>query len=333
MLGLVLAVGIVIDDAVVVLENIFRHIEEKGDDRRCRRRRAARPRSRSRSWRPRSRWSSSSCPVAFMEGRVGRFFHSFGITVAVAIMVSLFVSFTLTPMLSRALAAPREAGDARRGRAALPRRSSAATAALLALVARATAGRSSCVALAIVADDGAALRHGRQDVPPAGRPERVRGRRSATPGGFTLAETDAACSPRSRAACASSAACADVLTHHRRPDAAACSAGEGDVTDGLDLRAPRRPRRARLLAVRRHGRRARQILHRVPRPAHERAGREPARGGRAAPRRASSSTCAGPDLARLQELRRPADGGHARAARARRRRHHARGAHARAPPR
>ena len=47
MLGLVLAVGIVIDDAVVVLENIFRHIEERGEDRLRTRRRSARARSRS----------------------------------------------------------------------------------------------------------------------------------------------------------------------------------------------------------------------------------------------------------------------------------------------
>src|SRR5439155_16164355 len=39
-------------------------------------------------------------PVAFMAGRVGRFFHSFGLTVAVAIMISLLISFTLTPSLS-----------------------------------------------------------------------------------------------------------------------------------------------------------------------------------------------------------------------------------------
>src|SRR5438445_12695330 len=39
-------------------------------------------------------------PVAFMAGRVGRFFHSFGLTVALAIMISLLISFTLTPALS-----------------------------------------------------------------------------------------------------------------------------------------------------------------------------------------------------------------------------------------
>ena len=56
MLGLVLAVGIVIDDAVVVLENIFRHMEEKGVAPAQAASRGDRARSRSRSWRPRSRW-------------------------------------------------------------------------------------------------------------------------------------------------------------------------------------------------------------------------------------------------------------------------------------
>ena len=99
MLGLVFSVGIVIDDAIVILENIHRTMEEKG-------------------------WSGAKAasyatgeialavmattlslvviflPLAFMKGRVGMFFSSYGVTVAFAIMVSLFVSFTLTPMLS-----------------------------------------------------------------------------------------------------------------------------------------------------------------------------------------------------------------------------------------
>jgi HAE1 family hydrophobic/amphiphilic exporter-1 len=98
MLSLVLAVGIVIDDAVVVHENIFRWMEEKGY----------------------SAWDASLgatkeialavlattfslvvifLPIAFMSGRVGRFFFSFGVTTAVAILMSMLVSFTLTPML------------------------------------------------------------------------------------------------------------------------------------------------------------------------------------------------------------------------------------------
>lgn len=98
MLGLILAIGIVIDDAVVVHENIFRHMEEYR----------------------RSAWEAASTatreialavvattlsllvifiPVAFMGGRVGRFFNSFGVVVGFAILLSMGVSFTMTPML------------------------------------------------------------------------------------------------------------------------------------------------------------------------------------------------------------------------------------------
>ncbi|MCC6559536.1 MAG: efflux RND transporter permease subunit [Polyangiaceae bacterium] len=99
LLALTLSVGIVIDDAIVVLENVYRWIEEKGV----------------------SPWEAAFAgtkeiglavlattlslvavflPVAFMSGIVGRFLNSFGLTMAFAIMVSLLVSFTLTPMLS-----------------------------------------------------------------------------------------------------------------------------------------------------------------------------------------------------------------------------------------
>ncbi|MGE3808416.1 MAG: efflux RND transporter permease subunit, partial [Gemmataceae bacterium] len=98
MLGLILAIGIVIDDAVVVHENIFRHMEENGLDARS----AA---SLGTSEIALAVLATSLSlvvifvPVAFMGGMVGRFFRSFGLTVAFAIMMSLFVSFTLTPML------------------------------------------------------------------------------------------------------------------------------------------------------------------------------------------------------------------------------------------
>ncbi|HSN99616.1 MAG TPA: efflux RND transporter permease subunit, partial [Candidatus Nanopelagicales bacterium] len=110
LLALTLSVGIVIDDAIVVLENIYRWIEEKGV----------------------SPWEAAFAgtkeiglavlattmslvavflPVAFMSGIVGRFLNSFGLTMAFAIMVSLVVSFTLTPMLSaRWLKRPEEKG-------------------------------------------------------------------------------------------------------------------------------------------------------------------------------------------------------------------------------
>ncbi len=98
MLGLILAIGIVIDDAVVVHENIFRHIEENGLDPMT----ASSIGTREISLAVLATSLSLVVifvPIAFMGGIVGRFFSSFGLTVAFAIMTSLFVSFTLTPML------------------------------------------------------------------------------------------------------------------------------------------------------------------------------------------------------------------------------------------
>lgn len=114
MLGLVLATGIVIDDAVVVLENIFRYAEEKGLPPR----EAAAAATKEISLAVMATTLSLVViflPVAFMEGRVGRFFNSYGVTVACAIMVSLLVSFTLTPMLcARFLkVSPRHGGSSR----------------------------------------------------------------------------------------------------------------------------------------------------------------------------------------------------------------------------
>jgi HAE1 family hydrophobic/amphiphilic exporter-1 len=99
MLGLVFAVGIVIDDAIVVLENIHRTMEEKGWDGL----KAASYATREIALAVMATTLSLVViflPLAFMKGRVGMFFSSYGVTVAFAIMVSLFVSFTLTPMLS-----------------------------------------------------------------------------------------------------------------------------------------------------------------------------------------------------------------------------------------
>ena len=102
MLGLSVSTGIVIDDAIIVLENIFRHMDEEG----------------------RSPWEAAVTgareivlavvattlsliaiffPVAFMGGLVGRFWRSFGLTVSFAILVSLLVAFTLVPMLAARL--------------------------------------------------------------------------------------------------------------------------------------------------------------------------------------------------------------------------------------
>jgi HAE1 family hydrophobic/amphiphilic exporter-1 len=98
MLGLILAIGIVIDDAVVVHENIFRHMEEDGMNGMDASRKGTREIALA------VLATSLSLiviflPIAFMGGIVGRFFSSFGLTVAFAVAMSLFVSFTLTPML------------------------------------------------------------------------------------------------------------------------------------------------------------------------------------------------------------------------------------------
>jgi hydrophobic/amphiphilic exporter-1 (mainly G- bacteria), HAE1 family len=98
MLGLILAIGIVIDDAVVINENIFRHMEEDKVD--------ARTASSSATGEIALAVMATTLsllviflPVVFMGGRVGKFFSSFGATVAFTIFMSLCVSFTLTPML------------------------------------------------------------------------------------------------------------------------------------------------------------------------------------------------------------------------------------------
>ncbi len=99
LLALTLSVGIVIDDAIVVMENIFRYIEEK-------------------KYSPYEAAIAATgeiglavmaitlsliavfLPIAMMEGIVGRFLKSFGVTMAATILVSMLVSFTLTPMLA-----------------------------------------------------------------------------------------------------------------------------------------------------------------------------------------------------------------------------------------
>src|SRR5437764_11204266 len=99
MLALTLSVGIVIDDAIVVLENIYRFIEEKHEDQFH----AAVDATQEIGLAVLATTLSLVAifvPVGFMGGIVGRFMKSFGLTMAFASMVSLLVSFTLTPMLS-----------------------------------------------------------------------------------------------------------------------------------------------------------------------------------------------------------------------------------------
>ncbi len=99
LLALTLAVGIVIDDAIVVLENIVRFIDEKKMEPK----RAAVLATKEIGLAVLATTLSLVAvflPIAFMGGIVGRFMASFGLTMSFAIMVSLLVSFTLTPMLS-----------------------------------------------------------------------------------------------------------------------------------------------------------------------------------------------------------------------------------------
>jgi len=98
MLALSLSVGILIDDAIIVIENIHRHIEEGMSPREA------------------ASFATSEIalavmattmaivaiflPVAFMKGIIGKFFLQFALTVVFAVLISLFVSFTLTPMMA-----------------------------------------------------------------------------------------------------------------------------------------------------------------------------------------------------------------------------------------
>ncbi len=109
MLALSLSVGILIDDAIIVIENIHRNIEIGMDPREA------------------ASFATSEIglavmattlaivaiflPVAFMKGIIGRFFMSFALTVVFAVMVSLLVSFTLTPMLAAYFLRRRQHGN------------------------------------------------------------------------------------------------------------------------------------------------------------------------------------------------------------------------------
>jgi HAE1 family hydrophobic/amphiphilic exporter-1 len=98
LMALSLAIGLLIDDAIVVRENIVRHLERGADHFT-----AAREGTAEIGLAVLSTSLSIVAvfvPVAFMKGIIGRFFFQFGITVTWAVLISLFVSFTLDPMLS-----------------------------------------------------------------------------------------------------------------------------------------------------------------------------------------------------------------------------------------
>lgn len=100
-LGLTLSIGILVDDAIVVIENIYRRLE-LGES----------PLDAAKNGTAEIGLAAIAItlsivavfiPVAFMEGILGRFFYQFGMTVAFSVLVSLFVAFTLTPMMSSRL--------------------------------------------------------------------------------------------------------------------------------------------------------------------------------------------------------------------------------------
>jgi hydrophobe/amphiphile efflux-1 (HAE1) family protein len=104
LLGLSLAIGLLIDDAVVVRENIFKHLERGEPPMQ-----AALNGTKEISLAVLATTMTIVAvfvPVAFMGGLVGQFFKQFGLTVTAAVVVSLFVAFTLDPMLSSRFSKP-----------------------------------------------------------------------------------------------------------------------------------------------------------------------------------------------------------------------------------
>jgi len=108
LLALVLAIGLVVDDAIVVLENIYRHLE-MGKTRR----RAAIDGAREIGFAVVATTIALVAvfvPLSFLTGTVGRLFSEFGVSVAVAVLLSGFVALTLTPMLSSRMLRPLHGG-------------------------------------------------------------------------------------------------------------------------------------------------------------------------------------------------------------------------------
>lgn len=106
LLGIVLAIGLVVDDAIVVLENIYTKIEEGMPPRE-----AGKKGTNEIFFAVISTTvalTSVFFPIIFLQGLTGRLFREFGITVAVAVVISSFVALTLTPMLSSKMLKHRE---------------------------------------------------------------------------------------------------------------------------------------------------------------------------------------------------------------------------------
>ncbi len=108
LLGLTLAIGVVIDDAIIVLENIERHREGGKSARE-----AARDGTREITFAAAAATFSVAAvflPVAFASGQMGSFLTEFGVTVAVAVIISLVVALSLTPMLAARMPPPKARG-------------------------------------------------------------------------------------------------------------------------------------------------------------------------------------------------------------------------------
>ncbi len=106
LLALTLAIGVVIDDAIIVLENIERHRESGKSALQ-----AARDGTREITFAAAAATFSVAAvflPVAFASGQMGSFLTEFGVTVAVAVIISLVVALTLTPMLASRMPPPEE---------------------------------------------------------------------------------------------------------------------------------------------------------------------------------------------------------------------------------
>ncbi|MBU0984802.1 MAG: efflux RND transporter permease subunit [candidate division Zixibacteria bacterium] len=106
LLALSLAVGILIDDSIVVVENIYRRIQEGESPFK-----AALAGTEEIGLAVMATTFAIMVvflPVAFMEGIIGRFFYQFGMTVAFAVLISLFVAFSLVPMIASRTGAPTE---------------------------------------------------------------------------------------------------------------------------------------------------------------------------------------------------------------------------------
>jgi multidrug efflux pump len=109
LLAMVLAIGLVVDDAIVMLENVYRHLE-MGKPRR----QAALDGANEIGFAILATTISLVAvfvPVAFLQGTTGRLFNEFGITLAVAVLISGFVALTLTPMLTSRMLRPLHGGS------------------------------------------------------------------------------------------------------------------------------------------------------------------------------------------------------------------------------